>query len=137
MRRVGAVTACGENPTQARRSSCCQRERDSRSVIAMSENTPENPQDQQPHGADPLEAQTPEAEASTDDVAAADAEPAEREESFSAAAIVNAPPTTEIDEEQPPTRTYEQPPVSSASASPTSRAGQDIPAAPEHNPEAP
>src|SRR5699024_9933177 len=65
------------------------------------------------------------------------AEPAEREESFSAAAIVNAPPTTEIDEEQPPTRTYEQPPVSSASASPTSRAGQDIPAAPEHNPEAP
>src|SRR5699024_6129668 len=116
MLRVGAVTACGENPTQARRPSCCQRERDSRSVIAMSENTPENPQDQQPHGSDPLEAQTPEAEdvsggaseaeipsgnapdASSDDVAEAAAEPAEREESFSAAAIVNAPPTTDIDE---------------------------------------
>jgi signal transduction histidine kinase len=115
----------------------------------MSENTPENPQDQQPHGADPLEAQTPEAEASSDDVAEAAAEPAEREESFSAAAIVNAPPTTEIDEEQPPTRAYEQSPASSASASPTSpdgqnipaaagaQPGQDIPAAPEHRPEAP
>src|SRR5699024_2548343 len=156
--RVGAVTACGENPTHARRSSCCQRERDSRSVIAMSENTPENPQDQQPHGADPLEAQTPEAEAA--------AEPADREESFSAAAIVNAPPTTEIDETevgsdrpthhsssptpsdeaQSPTRAYGQPPASSASASPAGQdipaasgpqPGQDIPAAPEHNPDAP
>src|SRR5699024_5060708 len=158
MRRVGAVTACGENPTQARRSSCCQRERHSRSVIAMSENTPGNPQDQQPHGADPLEAQTPEAEAA--------AEPADREESFSAAAIVNAPPTTEIDETevgsdrpthhsssqtpsdeaQSPTRAYGQPPASSASASPAGQdipaasgpqPGQDIPAAPEHNPDAP
>src|SRR5699024_5113973 len=141
---------------QARRSSCCQRERDSRSVIAMSENTPENPQDQQPHGADPLEAQTPEAAA----------EPADREESFSAAAIVTAPPTTEIDETeagsdrpthhpssqtppdeaQSPTRAYGQPPASSASASPAGQdipaasgpqPGQDIPAAPEHNPDAP
>src|SRR5699024_9214605 len=126
------------------------------SVIAMSENTPENPQDQQPHGADPLEAQTPEAAA----------EPADREESFSAAAIVNAPPTTEIDETeagsdrpthhpssqtppdeaQSPTRAYGQPPASSASASPAGQdipaasgpqPGQDIPAAPEHNPDAP
>ncbi|HJA60808.1 MAG TPA: histidine kinase [Candidatus Brevibacterium intestinavium] len=122
----------------------------------MSENTPENPQDQQPHGADPLEAQTPEAAA----------EPADREESFSAAAIVNAPPTTEIDETeagsdrpthhpssqtppdeaQSPTRAYGQPPASSASASPAGQdipaasgpqPGQDIPAAPEHNPDAP
>ncbi|WP_209370474.1 sensor histidine kinase [Brevibacterium renqingii] len=73
----------------------------------MSENTPENPQDQEPHGTDPREAQTPEAAGNT----------AEREESFSAAAIVNAPPTTEIDEPhagsdrqppQQPTRQYEQ-----------------------------
>src|SRR5699024_5161021 len=88
------------------------------------------------------------------------------EESFSAAAIVNAPPTTEIDETeagsdrpthhpssqtppdeaQSPTRAYGQPPASSASASPAGQdipaasgpqPGQDIPAAPEHNPDAP
>jgi signal transduction histidine kinase len=48
----------------------------------MSEKTPENPQDQEPDGTDPQEAQTPDG----------------REESFSAESIVNAPPTTEIDE---------------------------------------
>ncbi|WP_432789933.1 histidine kinase [Brevibacterium sp. K11IcPPYGO002] len=48
----------------------------------MSEKTPENPQDQEPFGPDPQETRTP-----------------EREESISAADIVNAPPTTEVDAE--------------------------------------
>ena len=73
----------------------------------MSEKTPENPQDQEPVGPDPQETQTPEAAPgmSSDDVPAADdhgtadAAPGtmEREESISAEAIVNAPPTTEVD----------------------------------------
>ncbi|WP_166821437.1 sensor histidine kinase [Brevibacterium limosum] len=71
----------------------------------MSEKTPENPQDQEPDGTDPLETQTPEAETSSGESAGASAadsasdEPPEsaREESISAAAIVNAPPTTEVD----------------------------------------
>ncbi|TNM54116.1 sensor histidine kinase [Brevibacterium sediminis] len=46
----------------------------------MSEKTPENPQDQEPLGPDPQEPQPP-----------------QREESISAEAIVNAPPTTEVD----------------------------------------
>ncbi|WP_025778889.1 sensor histidine kinase [Brevibacterium sp. VCM10] len=48
----------------------------------MSEKTPENPQDQEPFGPDPQETHTP-----------------EREELISAADIVNAPPTTEVDAE--------------------------------------
>ena len=101
------VTGCRENPTWGRRSSCCSRAHGSRSVIAMSEKTPENPQDQEPVGPDPQETQTPEAAPgmSSDDVPAADdhgtadAAPGtmEREESISAEAIVNAPPTTEVD----------------------------------------
>ncbi|MGM0699712.1 MAG: histidine kinase [Actinomycetota bacterium] len=46
----------------------------------MSEKTPENPQDQEPLGPGPQEPQPP-----------------QREESISAEAIVNAPPTTEVD----------------------------------------
>ncbi|MCU4295605.1 histidine kinase [Brevibacterium permense] len=46
----------------------------------MSEKTPENPQDQEPLGPDPQEPQPP-----------------QREESISAEAIVNAPPTTEVE----------------------------------------
>ncbi|MGO0604493.1 histidine kinase [Brevibacterium linens] len=56
----------------------------------MSEKTPENPQDQEPHGTDPVEPQIPDTEAAPS--------AGEREESISAEAIVNAPPTTEIDE---------------------------------------
>ena len=48
----------------------------------MSEKPPENPQDQEPLGPDPQETHAP-----------------EREESISAADIVNAPPTTEVDAE--------------------------------------
>ncbi|MGO3067266.1 MAG: hypothetical protein ACTIIT_14675, partial [Brevibacterium linens] len=54
----------------------------------MSEKTPENPQDQEPHGTDPVEPQIPDTEAATS--------AGEREASISAEAIVNAPPTTEI-----------------------------------------
>lgn len=53
----------------------------------MSEKTPENPQDQEPLGPDPQETHTPEADPAA----------SEREESISAEAIVNAPPTTEVD----------------------------------------
>lgn len=53
----------------------------------MSEKTPENPQDQEPLGPDPQETHTPEADPAA----------SEREESISAADIVNAPPTTEVD----------------------------------------
>lgn len=56
----------------------------------MSEKTPENPQDQEPHGTDPVEPQIPDTEAAPSS--------GEREESISAEAIVNAPPTTEIDQ---------------------------------------
>lgn len=56
----------------------------------MSEKTPENPQDQEPHGTDPVEPQIPDTEAAPSS--------GEREESLSAEAIVNAPPTTEIDQ---------------------------------------
>ena len=61
----------------------------------MSEKTPENPQDQEPFGADPQETQTPEVDPGT---SSADVPgTGEREESISAEAIVNAPPTTEVD----------------------------------------
>ena len=56
----------------------------------MSEKTPENPHDQEPHGTDPVEPQIPDTEAAPS--------AGEREESISAEAIVNAPPTTEIAE---------------------------------------
>ena len=95
------VTGCRENPTWGRRSSCCSRAHGSRSVIAMSEKTPENPQDQKPFGPDPQETQTPEVDPgeSADDHGTAESAPGtmEREESISAEAIVNAPPTTEVD----------------------------------------
>ena len=79
------VTGRGENPTQGRRSTCCWQRVDSRSVIAMSENTPTNPHDSEPQGAEFLESQTPE-------------ETPESDRSIGAAAIVNAPPTSEISE---------------------------------------
>ena len=67
----------------------------------MSEKTPENPQDQEPVGPDPQETQTPEVDPgeSADDHGTAESAPGtiEREESISAEAIVNAPPTTEVD----------------------------------------
>lgn len=67
----------------------------------MSEKTPENPQDQEPFGPDPQETQTPEVDPgeSADDHGTAESAPGtiEREESISAEAIVNAPPTTEVD----------------------------------------
>ncbi|UZD61974.1 sensor histidine kinase [Brevibacterium sp. JSBI002] len=53
----------------------------------MSEKTPENPQDQEPLGPGPEETQTREADPAAN----------EREESISAADIVNAPATTEVD----------------------------------------
>ena len=54
----------------------------------MSEKTPENPQDQEPFGADPQETQTPEVDPGT---SSADVPgTGEREESISAEAIVNA-----------------------------------------------
>lgn len=56
----------------------------------MSEKTPENPQDQESHGTDPVEPRIPDTEAAPS--------AGEREESISAEAIVNAPPTTEIDQ---------------------------------------
>lgn len=64
----------------------------------MSEKTPENPQDQEPHGTDPMGPQTLDPTAA--DLNPAEAAPAspEREKSISAEAIVNAPPTAEIDE---------------------------------------
>ena len=89
------VTGCRENPIWGRRSSCCSQACGSRSVTAMSEKTPENPQDQEPFGADPQETQTPEVDPGT---SSADVPgTGEREESISAEAIVNAPPTTEVD----------------------------------------
>ncbi|PCC51630.1 sensor histidine kinase [Brevibacterium aurantiacum] len=51
----------------------------------MSENTPTNPHDSEPQGAESLESQTPE-------------ETPESDRSIGAAAIVNAPPTSEISE---------------------------------------
>ncbi|WP_166974475.1 sensor histidine kinase [Brevibacterium atlanticum] len=79
----------------------------------MSEKTPENPQDQEPQGTDPVEPQTPDVTPDATDLAGAQDAPdpaeaatadtsdpaaGEREESISAEAIVNAPPTAEIDE---------------------------------------
>ncbi|UVI35739.1 histidine kinase [Brevibacterium spongiae] len=82
----------------------------------MSEKTPENPEDQEPQGTDPMETQTPEADTSSGEPAEAspieaspvdespedsapDSSPTEsvREESISAEAIVNAPPTAEVE----------------------------------------
>ena len=92
------VTGCRENPTWGRRSSCCSRAHGSRSVIAMSEKTPENPQDQEPVGPDPQEDSDPRGPASPRTITAPRKAPTmEREESISAEAIVNAPPTTEVD----------------------------------------